>query len=398
MLNWSESHSLTGHRSRRPEAPDPVGRQYAAANGLMTAIRETPSVFLSCTPREGDARLVAKLESANPGGSLKDRSAWHIVREAERVGALRPGGVLIESSSGNFGIALAMIGASRGYRVIAVVDPKITEANLGLLRAFGAEIVVVHERDDSGSYHKTRIALANDLHRQIPNSFRPDQCFNVKNGEAHYLTTGPELLDQVGEGLAAVVCTVSTGGQLGGISRYLKQVAPQVRIVGVDIAGSTVFGGAPHAYLTPGMGLSWTPTNLDDLGRIDEVYLLHDEDSFVGCRALARNEGILAGPSTGAAYLVATKLAMNLPATSSVAFLASDRGERYLQTAFSDDWMRSKGFTVDVTIDALRARAQKVSLRSSSPAQDCANYDETIAEALGSPTVLPTAHYATQGS
>ncbi|WP_433389321.1 PLP-dependent cysteine synthase family protein [Micromonospora sp. KLBMP9576] len=381
--------------NRRGEEPEAEGAQMsrpAPATNLVETINGTPSVLLGRTPRPGDARMVAKLESVNPGGSLKDRSAWHIVREAERTGALRRGGTLIESSSGNFGVALAMIGANRGYRVIAVVDPKITETNLGLLQAYGAEVIVVHERDDSGSYHKTRIALANDLHRGISNSFRPDQCFNLKNGEAHYLTTGPELLGQAGDNLAAIVCTVSTGGQLGGISRYVKQVAPEVEVVGVDIAGSTVFGGEPHAYLTPGVGLSWTPANLDDLGRIDKVYMVQDEDTFVGCRVLARNEGILAGPSTGAAYLVATNIAMSLPATSRVAFLASDRGERYLHTAFSDEWMKSKAFSTVTSLEAWRERAQKATPLSADPARDCANYDEKLAEKLGSPSAGPTVH------
>lgn len=274
---------------------------------LFEVIGNTPTVRLRNIAAASESRLVAKLESANPGGSLKDRAAWHIIRRAEMEGKLQPGATIIESSSGNFGISLAMIGASRNYKVIAIVDPKITPTNRALFDAFGAEVIVVDKKDDAGSYHKTRIALANELHRKIPNSFRPDQCFNPLNSEAHFRTTGRELLADAGQRLTTVVCTVSTGGQLGGIARYCARYAPHVRVVAVDVQGSTVFGGSPHSYLAPGVGLSWTPGNLDDLSAIHEVYKISDEDAFVACRTLVRSEGLLSGVSTGAALLVALR-------------------------------------------------------------------------------------------
>ncbi|MCE7006960.1 cysteine synthase family protein [Kibdelosporangium philippinense] len=353
---------------------------------LLDAIGSTTTVSLTRLTRPGEADLVAKLESGNPGGSLKDRPAAHILRHAERAGYLRPGGTIIESSSGNFGIALAMFGAARGYRVIAVVDPKLTPTNRALLEAFGAQIIVVDEPDDAGSYHKTRIALANRLHREIPNSFRPDQCFNPLNSDAHYRTTAEELLAQCGPELSAIVCTVSTGGHLGGIARLVKHRAPHITIIGVDVEGSTVFGGTAHPYLTPGMGLSWTPANLDDLSRIDAVYQVSDEHAYRACRTLARAEGILAGVSTGAALIVALAAALHRPATQRVALLANDRGERYLTTAFNDEWLRAHSLTTDTSVDRLRAAADRLRPTSTRVAQECANYRPDLATALGTPT------------
>lgn len=354
---------------------------------LLDVIGCTPVVRLRNLTTRGEAQLTVKLEGANPAGSLKDRPAWYIIEHAERTGRLSAGGTIIESSSGNFSIALAMIGASRGYRVIAIVDPKLTPTNRGLLEAYGAEIVVVDELDDSGSYHKTRIALADRLQREIPGSFRPDQCFNPLNSQAHYRTTARELLGQT-RNLAAVVCTVSTGGHLGGIARAVKEHAPHVEVVGVDVEGSTVFGGEPHSYLTPGVGLSWTPANLSDLSLVDEVYKVTDEDAYQACRTLVRSEGLLAGVSTGAALTVALAKAIRARRRQQVAFLAADRGERYLATAFNDDWLHAHGLTTTTSPADLRKRAQELVPYSTRPAEECANYRPELAAELGSPSLV----------
>lgn len=355
---------------------------------ILDVIGSTPVVRLRNLTTHREAELVVKLECTNPAGSLKDRPAWYIVEHAERTGRLPAGGTIIESSSGNFSIALAMIGAARGYRVIAIVDPKLTPTNRALIEAYGAEIIVVDECDDSGSYHKTRIALANRLHEQIPGSFRPDQCFNPLNGEAHYMTTARELLTQTPH-LAAVVCTVSTGGQLGGLARAVKEHAPHVDVVGVDVEGSTVFGGEPHAYLTPGVGLSWTPANLSDLSLIDEVYKVTDEDAYQACRTLVRCEGLLAGVSTGAALAVALAKAMRGRPGWQVAFLASDRGERYLATAFNEHWLRAHGLTTTTGPAELRRRARELAPYSTRPAEECANHRPELAAELGAPGLVP---------
>ncbi|MGI8667038.1 MAG: cysteine synthase family protein [Jatrophihabitans sp.] len=353
---------------------------------LLQTIRSTPIARLSNLTRHLNGEIIVKLESANPGGSLKDRAAWHILRTAERAGLLGPGSTIIESSSGNFSIALAMIGAIRGYRIIAVVDPKITPTNRGLLEAYGAEIIVVHEQDDSGSYHKTRIALANKLHSEIPNSFRPDQCFNLQNGEAHFSSTAPELAEQVGPGLRYVVCSVSTGGQIGGISRYFARHDPGVRVVGVDVHGSAIFGGPAHSYLTPGVGLSWTPDNIEDLSRLHSIYKLTDQQAYDMTRTLARHEGLLAGVSTGACTLVALTLAQQCRPGEQVACLAADRGERYLATAFDEAWLASKGLDPRwKNVEEMTRMAASLTPWSTDPV-DCANYAPELAEVLGSPT------------
>ncbi len=351
---------------------------------VLDTVGTTPMIGLRHLTGESDASVVVKLERCNPGGSIKDRPAWHIVRKAEEEGLLRPGGTLIESSSGNFGISLAMIGAARDYRVIIIVDPKVTATNLAMLQAFGAEVIVVHEQDDTGSYHKTRIALANRLHREIPGSFRPDQCFNPLNSQAHYRETAVELVDQTGPALAAVVATVSTGGQLGGISRYLRENAPEVHMAGVDAIGSAVFGGRSHSYLIPGVGLGWTPTNLDDLSRLDSVYKVSDEDAFLACRVLARSEGILVGGSTGAALCVALRLARHHGAGRSVALLAADSGERYLHTIYNDDWLREHGLCLDTSAAELHRRVDRLVPYSVQPSQT-ANYRPELAGELDSP-------------
>ena len=240
---------------------------------LLETIGNTPLIELRNTTASTEGRLLFKYERGNPGGSIKDRPALFIVTEAEKRGLLKPGGTIIESSSGNYGISLAMIGAAKGYRVIILVDPKTTATNLALLKCFGAEVIVVTEQDDSGSYHKTRISLANKLASEIPDAFRPDQCFNLLNSTAHYQGTAREIFADCPDNVAAIVAAVSTGGQLGGISRYTKTYRPDVKVIGVDAVGSSIFGGESHSYLIPGIGLAWTPCNVavENIDRIDRI-------------------------------------------------------------------------------------------------------------------------------
>lgn len=351
---------------------------------ILDTIGNTPLVSLSKIVNPNRAKVKLKLERTNPAGSIKDRPALHIIEDAERRGLLKPGGTLIESSSGNFGISLAMIGAVKGYRVIILVDPKTTALNLAMLRAFGAEVIVVTEQDDSGSYHKTRIALANQLHREIPNSFRPDQCFNPTNSEAHYQLSGPELFAQCNDRVDALVLTVSTGGQAGGFSRFFREHSPATQIIAVDAVGSTIFGGSAHPYLLPGMGLSWTPTNIDDLSRLDEVYKVPDEDAFMACRILARHEGILCGGSSGAALMAALAIADRMSPTETVVCIASDSGERYLPTIYDDAWMQSKGMDLSTSPAVLQKRVGALKPYSRKP-METANYRPDLAQQLGSP-------------
>jgi len=333
---------------------------------ILETVGKTPLLTSPNSNQADEGQLLFKYERYNPGGSIKDRAALFIVEEAERRGWLKPGGTIIESSSGNFGISLAMIGAAKGYRVVILVDPKTTSANLALLKGFGAEVIVVTEQDDSGSYHKTRISLANRLAREIENSYRPDQCFNLLNSEAHFRTTAREIVEACSGRLAAFVTAVSTGGQLGGISRYLKTYAPEAQVVGVDAVGSTIFGGDAEAYRIPGIGLSWTPDNLN-VEHVDSVYKVNDEQAFLAARAFARNEGILMGPSSGACALVALKIVQELKPGERVVCMVSDGGDRYVQTLFNDEWMESQGFAAYADVAEIREAARQLRPWSGKP-------------------------------
>jgi len=350
---------------------------------ILETIGHTPLLAIPNTNRPQEGQVLFKYERYNPGGSIKDRAAHYIVREAELRGLLKPGGTIIESSSGNFGISLAMIGAAKGYRVIILVDPKTTAANTALMRAFGAEVIVVTEQDDCGSYHKTRIALANRLAREIDDAFRPDQCFSLLNSEAHYRSTAREIASGCSGRVQSVVAAVSTGGQLGGISRYLKKHVPGARIVGVDAAGSAVFGGPAQSYRIPGIGLGWTPVNLN-MSDVDEAYKITDEQAFLAARAFARHEGILIGPSSGACALVALHLAQQLGPEDRVVCMVADGGDRYIHTLFDDDWMAQQGFAEDVDVESLRELAAQLRPWSEAPAAH-SNYQPGLESELGVP-------------
>lgn len=351
---------------------------------LLETIGNTPLIELRNTTASTEGRLLFKYERGNPGGSIKDRPALFIVTEAEKRGLLKPGGTIIESSSGNFGISLAMIGAAKGYRVIILVDPKTTATNLALLKCFGAEVVVVTEQDDSGSYHKTRISLANKLADEIPDAFRPDQCFNLLNSTAHYQGTAREIFADCPDNIAAIVAAVSTGGQLGGISRYTKTYRPDVKVIGVDAVGSSIFGGESHSYLIPGIGLAWTPCNVA-VENIDSVYKVTDEAAFVAARCFTRNEGILMGPSSGACALVALTIAKQLSPLDCVVCIISDGGERYIQTLFNDTWMQTNHFSTETGLEKLLELTKEVVPWSVHPAQNT-NYKPELVSKLCVPT------------
>ena len=276
-----------------------------------------------------------------------------------------------------------MIGAAKGYHVIVLVDPKTTHANLALLKGFGAEVIVVTEQDDSGSYHKTRISLANKLAREIENCYRPDQCFNLLNSEAYYKTTAREIMDSCPGNMKAFITAVSTGGQLGGISKYLKTFASEVQIIGVDAVGSSIFGGHSDSYRIPGVGLGWTPVNLN-LEFVDCAYKITDEQAFLTARAFARNEGILMGPSSGACALVALKVAQELTPEDRIVCMISDGGERYIQTLFNDVWMEEQSFAIIADIETIRTLAGQLQPWSMRPA-DCANYRPDLIQSLKVP-------------
>ncbi|HEV2374592.1 MAG TPA: cysteine synthase family protein [Streptosporangiaceae bacterium] len=323
---------------------------------ILDAIGETPIVDLSSLAGAGRVSLLGKWEGVSPGGGIKDRPARRLVTEAERMGLLRPRGVIIEATSGNFGISLAMIGAVRGYRVIIVVDPKVSPSHRRVMEAYGAEIIEVTEPDASGGYFWTRLETANRLAQEIPASFRPDQHFSLMNAAAHFRETGPEILRQLCGQLDYLVVAVSTAGQLRGLGSYMRVHSPGTRVVGVDAVGSGVFGGERHPYLQSGIGLAWPPSNLD-VAVVDLMYKVEDSDSFATCRHLARKAGILAGSSSGSVTFVGLHLAQTLPAHQRILCVLSDSGERYLDTLYDAKWAAERGLDCSLSISELRDRA-----------------------------------------
>lgn len=299
-----------------------------------------------------------KLESCNPGGSIKEKNATVLVNQAEEAGLLRPGGTIIESSSGNFGVGLAIVGAARGYRVIIVVDAKTTQAFRRMLKAYGAELAEVSEVDASGSMQKARISLATRLAETIPGGWYPCQHYNPNNPDAHALFTAREVEEAFGDQLDALVVGVSTGGQMSGLARYLKPRYPRLRLVGVDVQGSVIFDPAPAPYKMTGIGLSFRPPNLD-YEAIDQAYVVPENLAYSMCHALAQREGLLLGSSTGAIVSAGLHLARQLPPGSRIAMINPDRGDRYLETIYDLDWLKDNGFTLipaehmDVAIEQL---------------------------------------------
>jgi cysteine synthase A len=300
--------------------------------------------------------LYVKLEACNPGGSIKEKNAVYLITDAERRGLLRPGGTIVESSSGNFGIGLAMIGASRGYRVVIVVDAKTAPPMRRILRAYGAELVDVplSEADANGSMQVARMRRAAELAAEIPGAWYPCQHKNPLNPNAHYDYTAREIIrDFGGTPPDVVVIGVSTAGQLGGISRYFRSFHPEVKIIGVDVAGSVIFNTPAHPYKMTGLGLSFVPPNYDP-SHIDAAYLVGDTLAFSVCRELARREGLLLGASTGAIVAAGLAYAEDLEDKARILMINPDRGDRYLETVFNDDWIAQQGLTLS-SGDALSA-------------------------------------------
>ncbi len=285
-----------------------------------------------------------KMESCNPTGSIKDKNASYLINLAESRGYLKPGGTIIESSSGNFGIALAALGASRGYKVVIVIDAKTSQTMRRMLLAYGAylEEVPLSLADGNGSMQKARMAHARALAENTPGSFYPCQHLNPDNPSAHYLYTGREVLLGLPKPPDAVVVGVSTCGQLTGMARYLRAHAPSTKIVAVDVSGSVVLGTPAHSYKMTGLGLSFVPPNFDP-GLVDIGYAVGDELAFSVCHMLAKREGLLLGGSTGAIVAAAMAYLKGVRKHETVVMINPDRGDRYLDTIYNPDWIAAQG-------------------------------------------------------
>jgi cystathionine beta-synthase len=317
-------------------------------NSILDAIGNTPLVRLRSLSRAVDAEILVKLENLNPGGSVKDRIGVAMIEEAENKGLLKPGGTIIEPTSGNTGTGLAMVACVKGYKMIFTMPDKMSEEKRSLLRAYGAKVVVTptNVSTDSPEHY---IRVAERLARETPNSYMPNQYVNSANPTAHYQTTGPEIWRQTGGKLDAFVCGMGTGGTITGTGRYLKEKRKTVRVIGADPEGSIYhprFHGndeQPHQYKIEGIGEDFMPKTMD-MKIIDDVIQVTDREAFHYARRLAREEGILVGGSGGAAVYAALKVAEKMRTGQRVVTLLPDSGRNYLTKLFSDEWMKQQGF------------------------------------------------------
>ncbi|HXV73090.1 MAG TPA: pyridoxal-phosphate dependent enzyme [Acidimicrobiia bacterium] len=310
---------------------------------IIDTIGNTPLVRLSRLHPPGN--LVAKLEYTNPGGSVKERIALAMIEAAEASGELRPGGTIIEPTSGNTGVGLALVAAVRGYRVICTVPDKVSQEKRDLLRAYGVEVVVApteYGPDHPDSYY----GVANRLASEIENSFQPNQYFNEANPRSHYESTGPEIWEQTEGEIDVLVAGVGTGGTITGAGRFLKERKPSIEVVGADPEGSIYTqgpGGDIHQYEVEGVGEDFYPVTVD-LDVIDRFVEVSDEESFAMARLLARTEGVLTGGSGGLAVEAGLQVAGE-DTDRLVVVIVPDSGRGYLSKLFNDEWMVSKGFT-----------------------------------------------------
>ncbi len=329
-------------------------------NDIIETVGNTPLVRLNSTTGQLACTMLAKVEFFNPGGSVKDRIGATIIEDAERSGRLKPGGTIVEATSGNTGVALAIAATNQGYRCIFVMPDKMSQEKILLLRAFGARVVVTPtavEPEDPRSYY----SVANQLVAETPNAILANQYHNPVNPKSHYDSTGPEIWRQT-EGLVThLVATMGTGGTISGVGQYLKKQNPDIIIVGVDPIGSILFDlhqgnldSKAEGYKVEGIGEDFLPGSMD-LSVIDDIVQVSDRDSFLMTRRLVREEGIFCGGSSGSAVWGAVHYARenSLKKSDLVVIILPDSGSRYLSKLFDDDWMRENGFLERTWVDVL---------------------------------------------
>lgn len=334
-------------------------------DNILQTIGKTPLVKLNRITKDVKGLILAKVEYFNPGGSVKDRIGVSIVEDAEREGRLKPGGTIVESTSGNTGMGLALVAAVKGYKTVFTLPDKMSMEKIRLLRAFGAEVIVTptavpHEAPESYTEVAKRVV------RETPNSILANQYYNPRNPEAHYLTTGPEIWEQTGGQIDYFVCGIGTGGTISGVGKFLKEQNPNVKVIGVDPKGSVLREYFYTKKITPilktykveGIGQDYVPGTLH-FEYIDEVVEADDRESFLMARRLTREEGIMVGGSAGTAVAGMMKIADRFTEKDVVVVLLPDSGERYLSKIYNDDWMQEHGFLVPEKITARYILASK---------------------------------------
>ena len=320
---------------------------------VIASIGRTPLIRLNHVGKETGATLYAKLEYVNPGNSVKDRIAVQMVADAERNGTLKPGGTIVECTSGNTGMGLALVGAVRGYRTIFVMPDKVSGEKIKALRAFGAKVITTPTAvspEDPRSYY----SVARRISDETPNCFFANQYHNPSNPEAHFRTTGPEIWEQTGGAVDAVVIATGTGGTLSGIARYIKPKKPSLRMVLVDPVGSILYDyfktktitSTFKTYKVEGFGEDFLPTTLD-FQHVTDCYQVTDKECFLTARELTRKEGLFSGGSAGGAVCGAVKFAKEHPECRTIVVILPDSGSRYLSKVYDDDWLRENSFLDD---------------------------------------------------
>ncbi len=331
----------------------PVSNSQLVYDSILDTIGKTPLVRLSRIGRGLPCPLYAKVEFFNPGGSVKDRIGRNIIEEAERNGQLKPGGTIVEATSGNTGVGLAIIAALKGYKAVFVMPDKMSNEKIQLLRAFGAKVVITPTAvapEDPRSYYNVSQRIVDET----PNALLANQYHNAENPRSHYLTTGPELWAQTNGKITDFIATMGTGGTISGTARYLKEMNPDINIVGVDATGSILKeawenggdipeGAVAESYKVEGFGEDFIPSTLN-LSIVDEVLRVTDKESFLWTRRLVRQEGMFVGGSCGSAVAAAVRYCRGLAPDRLPVVLLPDSGSRYLSKIFDDKWMRENGY------------------------------------------------------
>nr|MBC7612962.1 pyridoxal-phosphate dependent enzyme [Pseudopedobacter sp.] len=335
-------------------------------NNILETIGNTPLVKLNKLTKDIEATVLAKIETTNPGNSIKDRMALKMIEDAEKSGKLKPGGTIIEGTSGNTGMGLAIAAVIKGYKCIFTTTDKQSKEKVDALKAFGAEVIVCPtdvEPEDPRSYY----SVSSRLEREVPNSWKPNQYDNLSNSQAHYEQTGPEIWEQTEGKITHLVVGVGTGGTISGTGKFLKEKNPNIKIWGIDTYGSVfkkyketgIFDEKEiYPYITEGIGEDFLPKNVNfDL--IDRFEKVTDKDAALMTREIARKEGIFVGNSAGAAVAGVLQLKDHLKKDDVVVIIFHDHGSRYMGKMFNDDWLRERGFLQDEKLTAKSILAKR---------------------------------------